>query len=84
MPYPQAYAPIYGHTHQLLARYGRSPWEHIDYCETTADKNYLLTEYRLAYKGTGTELRSIALPTKYHEQQKRPAARRKRKARTNA
>ena len=64
---PKAYDPLQGYKYQILCRYNGSSsreWEHCDYAETTEEKNYILREYRLGYRG-GFEFKVITLPKKY-------------------
>ena len=38
-----------GQKWQLLTRYKADEWEHCDYAKDNKEKNYLLSEYRMAY-----------------------------------
>ena len=65
MTYPQAYEPIDGYRFQILVRFrNQRAFEHCDYAKDTAEKEYLLGEYRLAY-GYGCEFKVCELPRKY-------------------
>lgn len=63
MSKPKAYDPQHGYQFQILCRNG-SEWEHCDYATDSADRRYLLGEYRLAY-GPGWEFRTLQLPRRY-------------------
>jgi hypothetical protein len=70
MSQPKAYAPEYGYKYQILCRnqqYDRA-FEHCDYAKDSAEKKYLVNEYRTAY-GAGWEFKSILLPVKYWKEQ---------------
>ena len=67
MSHPKAYDPIQGYKYQILCRERRTPrreWDHCDYAETKEEKDYLLEEYELSYRG-GFEFKVILLPRKY-------------------
>lgn len=64
MTQPKAYDPQDGCMFQILTRYKGSEWEHCDYAKDIAEKNYLLGEYQLAYKGN-FDFKIIKLPRKY-------------------
>ena len=66
MSRPKAYDPQQGYKYQILyrdCRYSRE-WESVDYATDKKDKDYLLTEYKIAY-GKGSEFQTILLPQKY-------------------
>ncbi len=66
MSHPKAYSPAQGYKFQILARntaYGNA-YDHCDYAKDSAEKNYLIGEYRLAY-GAGWEFKTIRLPSAY-------------------
>lgn len=67
MPQPKAYDPVDGQTYQILCREKNSPqreWDHCDYAVSREEKNYILDEYRLSYRG-GFDFKVILLPKKY-------------------
>jgi hypothetical protein len=67
MTMPKAYQPEQGYMFQILTRntaYDRE-WDSLDHAKDRADLNYLLGEYRLAYRGNGHEFKVIPLPRKY-------------------
>ena len=67
MAHPKAYDPIQGYMYQILCRERNAltrEWEHCDYAESTEEKNYILKEYNLGYRG-GFEFKVILLPRKY-------------------
>lgn len=67
MSYPKAYDPQPGYKYQILCRYKRSSsreWEHCDYVQPDEEKNKILEEYRLAYRGE-FDFKVITLPKKY-------------------
>ena len=64
MSMPQAYDPQDGYKYQLLCRYQSRTWEHCDYAKDRAEKNHLLSNYRLAY-GPGWEFKTILLKPLY-------------------
>ena len=66
MTYLKVYDPQQGQMYQILTRMINShqEWEHCDYAKDRTEKNYLLSEYRLAY-GNGFEFKTIFLPKKY-------------------
>lgn len=70
MSLPKAYDPQDGYMYQILYRYKSTEWEHLDYAATRSEKQYLLAEYNLAYRGTGGELKAIPLPEKYWDMEK--------------
>lgn len=64
---PKAYNPEQGYKYQILSRNPRYiglEWEHCDYAVGEQDRDFLLSEYRLAY-GLGWEFKSLLLPKKY-------------------
>jgi hypothetical protein len=66
MSYPKAYEPQSGYMYQILMKNpGERAFESLDYAVDRSDKNYLLNEYGLAYRGMGIELKTIQLPEKY-------------------
>ena len=65
MALPKAYKSEQGYMYQILCRpYGRHEWEHCDYAVDKAERDYLVNEYRIAYRG-GYEFLCIQLPQKY-------------------
>lgn len=71
MTNPKAYSPEKGYMYQILVKFPQSrEYEHCDYAVNTADKKYLLENYRMAYKGTGASFRVIPLPQKYWAKKK--------------
>lgn len=67
MSYPKAYQPVRGYKYQILCRhpeYNGREWEHCDYAIDKKEKNYMVSEYTLAY-GCGYEFKAILLPQKY-------------------
>ena len=65
MSRPQAYSPEHGYKYQILTKcVGERAYEHCDYAKDKTEKNYLLSEYRLAY-GAGFSFKTITLPAKY-------------------
>ena len=66
MTMPQAYEPANGYKFQILTRNPTCgmAWEHCDYAIDRSDRNYLLSNYRMAYGG-GWEFKVITLPRKY-------------------
>lgn len=67
MTNPKTYDPLQGYKYQILCKYlgnKNREWEHCDYAKSTEEKNYILEEYRLAYRG-GFEFKVITLPEKY-------------------
>jgi hypothetical protein len=66
----KAYSPEQGYQYQLFYRYGTREWEHLDYATDTGDKNYLMGEYSLAYRGAGGEIGCQLLPKKYWDMEK--------------
>lgn len=67
MTMPLAYMPEQGYMYQILTKHESRPWEHCDYAKDKADKDYLLTEYKLAYRGQPFQFKFICLPQKYWE-----------------
>lgn len=66
MPNPKAYSPEKGYMFQILVQFpGSREYEHCDYAVSTKDRNYLLQNYREAYRGSGASFRVIGLPQKY-------------------
>lgn len=66
MSHPKAYSPESGFKYQLLCRnpqHDRS-YEHCDYAKDKTEKNYLVSNYSMAY-GAGWQFKSILLPKKY-------------------
>jgi hypothetical protein len=64
MSRPKAYRPEDGYKYQILTRMGgEREWEHCDHAKDKTELNYLLGEYRLAYRGF--EFKTITLPRKY-------------------
>lgn len=65
MTMPKAYSPEQGYKYQILAwdSYNRE-YDHLDYAKDKTEKNYLLTEYAMAY-GAGARFKTIPLPRKY-------------------
>ena len=64
---PKAYRAEQGYRYQILCRpHGAHEWEHCDYAVDTEERDYLLNEYRIAYRG-GYEFLCIQLPQKYWE-----------------
>lgn len=64
---PKAYDPLQGYKYQILCKYLDHPnreWEHCDYAKDLKEKNYILEEYKLAYRGL-FEFKVITLPKKY-------------------
>lgn len=60
------YSPEYGYKYQILVRFKANEcFESIDYATDKNDKNYLVNEYRLAYRGQNAEFKTIMLPEKY-------------------
>ena len=66
MTMPKAYEPQQGYMYQILGRGNNGAWESLDYAKFEAEKNYLLHEYKMAYRGQGWEFKVIKLPKKYH------------------
>lgn len=65
MSRPQAYEPQDGYKYQILVKCpGERAYEHCDYAKDKEEKNYLLSEYRLAY-GAGFQFNTITLPVKF-------------------
>ena len=67
MSNPKAYDPEPGYKYQILCRYRGSAdreWEHCDYAKDLKEKNYILEEYRAAYRGL-FDFKVIVLPKKY-------------------
>lgn len=65
MSMPKAYEPEQGYKFQILTKMaGEAAWEHCDYAKDTQEKNYLLTEYKMAY-GASFSFKTITLPQKY-------------------
>lgn len=61
----KAYKPEFGYRYQILVKFSDSrSYEHCDYCIDTKDRDFLLNEYRLAYKNNYT-LKVITLPRIY-------------------
>lgn len=80
MSRPKAYDPQDGYMFQILCRdvrYSRE-WEHCDYATDISDKNHLMSNYGMAYHGTGMELMWIPLPRKYWDKEKVAADTKKR------
>lgn len=65
MTMPIAYSPEQGYRYQILVwdSYNRS-YDHCDYAKDKQEKNYLITEYAIAY-GNGFHFKTIQLPRKY-------------------
>ena len=62
----KAYEPQQGYRYQILVRYtGQREFESCDYAKDKEEKNYLLNEYRLAYRNNAQEFKTILLPEKY-------------------
>ena len=65
MTLPKAYKPEYGYKYHILCRqHGSNVWEHCDYAEDGKERDYLLNDYREAYRGEYDFL-CILLPRKY-------------------
>ena len=67
MTHPKAYDPEQGYMYQILCRSKTSSdreWEHCDYAMNNEEKNYILEQYRLSYRG-GFDFKVILLPKKY-------------------
>ena len=65
MALPKAYKPEHGYMYQILCRQnGTVEWEHCDYAVDKKERDYLLNEYNLAYRG-GYEFKCIQLYEKY-------------------
>lgn len=67
MTMPKAYEPEQGYQYQILVRdtsYDRE-WESLDYAVDKSNLNDLMENYRLSYRGTGSEFKTIKLPKKY-------------------
>lgn len=67
MSHPKAYEPIDGQMYQILCREknnSQREWDHCDYAASREEKNYILNEYRLSYRG-GFDFKVILLPKKY-------------------
>lgn len=66
MTQPKAYSPEQGYKYQLLVKFPECrEWEHCDYAKDKKEKNFLLGEYALSYRGTGATFKTIMLPQKY-------------------
>jgi len=68
MTYPKAYEPEFGYMYQLLTRNenNKGVWEHCDYAKDKQEKDYLISQYKLAYRNeASTEFKVIILPQKY-------------------
>jgi len=67
MTMPKAYEPQQGQQYQILLWDScNREYEHCDYAEDKEEKNFLLSEYSLAY-GNGYKFKTILLPKKYHK-----------------
>lgn len=64
MPRPKVYDPQPGYRYQLVARYGKEAYEHIDYAEDRKEMTRLTGEYRIAF-GPEWRIKAILLPMKY-------------------
>jgi len=64
MTKPIAYDPQTGYKYQILSRYLNNSYEHCDYAKDKQEKNYLLSEYKLAY-GNQFSFKVMSLPKKY-------------------
>lgn len=81
MARPKCYDPEDGYMYQLMFMgQGDREWEHLDYAETMSDKEYLINEYSLAYRGTGARLKAELLPMRYWNKEKEQADRTARRA----
>jgi len=81
MARPKAYDPQRGYQYQIFQRhplYNGREWEHTDYATDSDDKDYLLNEYALAYRGQGFEFKTELLPQKYWDMEKVTACRKAR------
>lgn len=68
MSRPKAYEPEHGYMYQILTKGpAEREWEHIDYAKDREEKQHLLSEYALAYRGNGYAFKTIQLPKKYWE-----------------
>jgi hypothetical protein len=66
MSRPKAYDPEQGYMYQLLYMgAGEREYEHLDYAVDRKDRDYLVGEYRLAFRGQPCTVKSIQLPKKY-------------------
>lgn len=82
MAQPKAYAPEQGYQYQILIRnqkYNGREWEHLDYSTDKGDKEELMTNYRMAYRGQGYEFNVILLPAKFWDKEKVEAYRKSRR-----
>lgn len=71
MARPKAYCPEQGYYAQLLLMGKRErEWEHLDYATDRTDKEYLIGEYELAYRGQGIRIKAITLPEKYWDKER--------------
>lgn len=67
MSRPKAYDPEQGYKYQILCKYSGNSnreWEHCDYAKSAEEKNYILEEYKTAYRGLFS-FKVITLPKKY-------------------
>lgn len=55
---PTAVADEENYEYEILVKFGNSKWEHCDYAKDTAERDYLLGEYHLAYQGMGAMLKA--------------------------
>lgn len=69
MTMPKAYEPCQGQMYQLLLwdNYNRE-YDHLDYAKDRQERDYLLSEYRLAFRGQGARFKTIQLPKKYWQE----------------
>lgn len=65
MALPKAYCSEQSYMYQILCRQcGAHEWEHCDYAVDKTERDYLVNEYKIAYRG-GYEFLCIQLPQKY-------------------
>lgn len=63
MSRPKAYEPTEGQKYHILTRLEDKEWEHLDYAKDDTERDYLLSEYRLAMPSHGFHI--CRLPRKY-------------------
>lgn len=62
---PKAYKAEQGYKYQILCRqHGAEEWEHCDYAVDEEERDYLVKEYTIAYRGA-YEFLKIQVPQKY-------------------
>jgi len=66
MARPSCYDPTPGYRYQIIFRMkGEREWEHLDFATDMEQRDYLLAEYRLAYRGMNCEVGICQFPREF-------------------